>query len=776
MKGTEEIWELIGNMTLKEKASLCSGKNFWTTKGIERLSIPSIMMTDGPHGLRKQETSPDHLGISNSVPSTCFPSGASLGASWDRNLIAEIAEAIGIEAKAEQIGIVLGPGVNIKRSPLCGRNFEYLSEDPYLSGKLAKSYIKAIQAKGIGASLKHFTVNNQETRRMTINTEVDERTLREIYLPGFEIPVKESQPWTVMCAYNMLNGTYCSEHPELLTKLLKEEWGHKGLVLTDWGACNDRVEGLKAGMELEMPGSYGMNDEKIEEAVSHGELPESILDNAVARILSVIFKVHDGLVPGATYNMHKHHTLARRAASECAVLLKNENRILPLSPAGTIAIIGTFAKQPRYQGGGSSHINPNILDTAYNEIEKLLNEAPDTKLLYADGFNSDTEIVDEALFNSAVETAAQADTVLFFAGLPDYYESESFDRTHLKLPLNQTTLIEHIAERKSRVIVLLSNGAPIEMPWLHRVPVVLEGYLGGQAGGGAIADIIFGRANPSGKLAETFPVRLEDTPAFLNFPGETEKVEYREGLFVGYRYYEAKKIKPLFPFGFGLSYTDFYYSNLTLSSETISDKEILTVYLNVKNTGNLAGKEIVQLYVSDDVCSVIRPEKELKGFEKVTLEPGEEIKVEFNLDFRSFAFWSTECSKWIVEPGSFSILVGSSSASIFLKDICRVEPTIFVPKRYTINSRMEEIFADPVGERVLGELMKSITGILSAGAAEGNKNPMALMMQKILEEAPLRAMIMLSGGKLTFRTAEIFLSLLNGEISEKEFDKLTGHN
>ena len=605
---TRDIQALIAQMTIEEKAGLCSGRDFWHTKGVERLGIPPLMLTDGPHGLRKQGGDAEEMGAQACVPSTCFPTGVTLASSWDRALLRRVGAAIGEECQAENVEIILGPGLNIKRSPLCGRNFEYFSEDPYLAGEIAASHIQGVQSQGVGTSAKHFAVNNQENRRFSVDANVDERTLREIYLAGFESAITQAQPWTVMCSYNKLNGEYCSQHPSLLTDILRKEWGFEGFVMSDWGAVDLRVDGLAAGLELEMPYSGGSNDRKIVEAVKNGTLPESVLNQAVERLLKIIFTAIDQKKPGATYDRAAHHQTAREAAKECMVLLKNDDHILPLKAEGAIAVLGAFAKTPRYQGGGSSHITPTRIDSAYDEMQKLAGSR--AKLTYAAGYDAKTDQPDDALLQEAARVAAEADVAVIFAGLTDSYESEGYDRTHLRMPDNHVALIHAVAAAQQNVIVVLSNGSPVEMPWKDRVKGILEGYLGGQAGGGAVADLLFGAANPCGKLAETFPQTLAHNPSSLNFPGEGDRVDYREGLFVGYRYYDAKEIEPLFPFGYGLSYTTFEYTGMAVDKKELTDADTVTVTVKVKNTGTVAGKEIVQLYVRDVESRVIRPVKE----------------------------------------------------------------------------------------------------------------------------------------------------------------------
>ncbi|MDY0380065.1 MAG: glycoside hydrolase family 3 C-terminal domain-containing protein, partial [Defluviitoga tunisiensis] len=689
-----DIKSLIAQMTLEEKASLCSGLDNWHTKPIERLGIPSIRMSDGPHGLRKEVPNQQ-----TSVPSTCFPTAVTTASSWDRELIKQMGQALAQECQAEEVDIILGPAINIKRSPLCGRNFEYFSEDPYLSSQLATAYIQAVQSMGVGTSLKHYAANNQEYRRFTIDETIDERTLREIYLSNFEGAVKEGKPWTVMCSYNRVNGILASENKYLLTDILKEEWGFEGFVVSDWGAVDERVEGIKAGLDLEMPSSYGIGDQKIIEAVKIGKLDEKELDQTVERLLKIIFKAVDNRKRGTTYDKQAHHKLARKIAGESMVLLKNQDNILPLKKEGTIAIIGAFAKKPRYQGGGSSHVNPTKLDNALEEIEKLVQGK--AKIIYEEGYNLDNDEMNQELIDKAKETAKKSNVAIIFAGLPDRYESEGYDRKHMKMPENHNKLIEEISKVQPNTIVVLSNGAPVEIPWIDKVKGLLESYLGGQAGGGAVADILFGEVNPSGKLAETFPKKLSHNPSYLNFPGEGNKVEYREGVFVGYRYYDKKEIEPLFPFGYGLSYTTFEYTDISVDKKEITDKETIEVKVKVKNTGKVKGKEIVQLYVRDVESKVNRPEKELKGFEKIELAPGEEKTVTFKLDKRSFAYYNTEIRDWYVESGEFEILVGKSSKEIELKETVKVNSTVTIKKKYDRNSTIGDLMEDPEASQVL---------------------------------------------------------------------------
>ena len=740
-------------MSLEEKASLCSGLGFWHTKPIERLGIPSIMMTDGPHGLRKQEKE----GFGKSVPATCFPTAVTLASSWDRKLIEKVGSAIGEECQAEGVSIILGPGVNIKRSPLCGRNFEYYSEDPFLSSEMALYYIKGVQSQGVGTSIKHFCANNQEHRRLTVNVIVDERTLREIYLASFEKAVKEGNPWTVMCAYNKVNGEYCSENAYLLSNILREEWGFEGFVVSDWGAVNDRVKGLLAGLDLQMPYDGGLGDRKIIEAVKKGELPEEVLDKAVERILRVVFKAIENKKENATYDKKAHHKLAREVARECFVLLKNEDEILPLKKKGTIALIGAFAKNPRYQGMGSSHVNPTMLDTAYEEI--LREVEGKAEILYADGYRLDSDVVDEKLIEEAKEIAKRSEVAVIFAGLPEKYESEGYDRKHMKMPENHNRLIEEVSKVQKNLVVVLSNGAPVEMPWINRVKGILETYLGGQGWGGAVADVLFGAVSPSGKLAETFPKKLSDNPSYLNFPGEDDRVEYREGIFVGYRYYDKKEMDVLFPFGYGLSYTTFEYSDLRLDKKEMTDQDTLRVSVKVKNTGKMPGKEIVQLYVRDVESSVIRPEKELKGFEKVDLNPGEEKEVIFTLDKRAFAYYNVDLKDWHVESGEYEVLIGKSSRDIILKDTVYVKSTVQIRKKFHKNSTIGDVIEDPVASEIFKPIIQQL--IKQHPVFATSERNVIEMFKEMMRYMPLRNLISFSNGAITEEMLESIIQRMN---------------
>ncbi|MCR4690085.1 MAG: glycoside hydrolase family 3 C-terminal domain-containing protein [Lachnospiraceae bacterium] len=688
----EKIRELIAGMTLEEKAGMCSGDDFWHTKAVERLGIPRSMVSDGPHGLRKQDQEGDHLGVNDSITAVCYPTGCATAASFDVDLVGKLGEALGESGQAEELSVILGPAVNIKRSPLCGRNFEYYSEDPYLAGKIAASYIRGVQSKNVGTSIKHYLGNNQETRRLTVDTRIDERTLREIYLPAFEEAVKKSKPWTVMGSYNKVNGEHTVESKRFLTDILRDEWGFDGYVVSDWGAVCDRVEGIRAGLDLEMPSSNGMRDQQIVEAVRNGSLDEKLVDRAVENILNIVFRFMENKDPNAEFDREKHHKYAGEVAKECIVLLKNDG-VLPIDfTKKKVAFIGKYADTPRFQGGGSSHITCHKVTGALEAAKEL---GLDGNIIYAKGYEDEKDETDEKLLSEAVEAARNADVAVIFAGLPDAFESEGFDRKHMRMPDCQNLLISEVAKVQPNVVVVLHNGSPVEMPWVSEVKGIVESYLGGENIGIAQAEILSGKANPSGKLPETFPKKLSDNPSYLNFPGEGDVVEYKEGIFVGYRYYDMKEMDVLFPFGHGLSYTEFTYANLKVSKDNFNDTEEVTVTLDVTNSGSMEGSEVVQLYVSDVKSKVIRPVKELKGFSKVKLAPGETKTVSFTLDQRSFAYYETAISDWFVESGEFEILAGSSSRDIRLKTTVTVTGTKKIPVTYTIDTPMIDVMEDP---------------------------------------------------------------------------------
>ncbi|GAA2467534.1 glycoside hydrolase family 3 C-terminal domain-containing protein [Winogradskya humida] len=652
-----DIPTLLTALTLEEKAGLLDGSDFWHTQGVERLGIPAVMVTDGPHGLRKQSGEGDHLGLHNSVPATCFPPAAGLASTWNPELLERIGAALGRECRAEEVAVLLGPGINMKRSPLCGRNFEYFSEDPALAGVLGTALVNGVQSEGVGTSLKHFAANNQETDRMTVSADVDERTLREIYLPAFERVVTGAQPWTVMCSYNRINGVYASEDRWLLTDVLRDEWGYRGLVVSDWGAVNERDAGVHAGLDLEMPSSGGGGTATILAAVKAGTLSEKDVDLAVTRVLELVDKALPALRPGQTFDADAHHLLAREAAAASAVLLKNDGDLLPLATPGTIAVIGEFARSPRFQGAGSSQVNPTRVDTALDALRAARD------VVFAPGFVIESEEADPALVEEAVAAARDAEIAVVFLGLPPSYESEGYDRDHMDLPQHQIDLLNAVADVNDNVAVVLSNGSVVTVaPWQDRAGAILEGWLLGQAGGSATADLLLGVTNPAGKLAETVPVRYEDNPTVGAFPGEAGHVRYGEGLLIGYRWYDAHRLEVAYPFGHGLSYTSFAYGDLEVTTGT----DTARVSLTVTNSGARPGTETVQVYVTDPQASVYRPEQELRGFAQVSLAPGESRQVTVELDRRAFAFWHPALRDWTVEGGEFGIRVGSSSRDIRL--------------------------------------------------------------------------------------------------------------
>lgn len=728
--------ELISQMTLEEKAGMCSGLDFWYLKNVDRLGIPSVMVSDGPHGLRKQDDKGDHLGINDSIKAVCFPPACLSACSFDRKLMTELGETIGKEAQATDVSIVLGPAVNIKRSPLCGRNFEYYSEDPYLAGETAAAFIDGVQSQHVGTSIKHFAANNQEFNRMSNSSEADERTLREIYFPAFETAVKKSQPYTVMCSYNRINGTYASENPWLLTDVLRDEWGFEGYVMSDWGAVNERVPALKAGLELEMPSSGGVNDQEIIKAVQDGTLDEAVLDRAVERILNISFKWVDNRKE-QPFTMEADHDFARHTAEQSMVLLKNED-VLPLKAEEKVAFIGGFAKKPRFQGGGSSHINSfrvtSALDTAAGMEEISGN------ITYAEGFPADQDVYDEALAAEAVEAARKADKAVIFAGLPDSFESEGYDRTHMRLPECQNRLIAEIIKAQPETIIVLHNGSPVEMPWLSDVKGLLEAYLGGQAVGEAVVNILYGKVNPSGKLAETIPYKLSDNPSYLNF-GNGEKTVYHEGVFVGYRYYDTKEMPVAFPFGYGLSYTTFEYGNLKLDKTELTDQDTLTVSVDVTNTGAAAGKEIVQLYVRDNSGACIRPDKELKGYEKVSLEPGETKTVTMTLNHRSFAWYNTDLKDWYAASGKYEILIGASSRDIRLSETVEMHSSVKPPLKLHLNTTLGDLLSDD-RTREYGEyLTNKMSSFFHSSSEEASEAITDEMNNAMVASMPIRNVI-----------------------------------
>ena len=698
-----KINEIISELTLEEKASLCSGRDDWSTQPIERLNIPWIWLSDGPHGLRRAPAT-NKAGYGDQHPATCFPTASALAASWDTDLIYSVGQSLGVECQALGVNVLLGPGVNIKRSVLGGRNFEYFSEDPVLSGEIGAAFINGVQSQGVGTSLKHFAANNVETRRMHINSDLDSRTLNEIYLTPFEIAVKKAQPWTIMACYNRVQGEYGTQSVELLTKKLKEEWGFEGIVISDWFAVIDRVKGIEAGMHIEMPGVHKYNDKLIVESVKNGTLAEAKVDALVREILRIVYKAKSLQKENAEFDIEEHHQFARRVSGETITLLKNDQSVLPIknSRYKKIAVIGEFASNPRFQGNGSSEVKPTKLDNVLN----LLNEeyGSSFEINYAQGYNLRDDS-DFSLIDDAKNIAANSDIVLIFAGLPLHYESEGIDRKHIDMPESHNKLINELTMLNKNTVVILTNGSAVAMPWANNVDAIVESWLGGQAGAGGVIDVLFGKVNPSGKIAETFPVKLEDTPAYFNFPGEEGDALYGERLFVGYRYYDYKNIEPLFSFGHGLSYTTFEYSDLRILNKNITDKDELSVKLKIKNTGELKGKEVVQLYVKDEQSSLIRPKKELKKFVKVELMPGEEKEITFNLYARDFSYYDSKRNTWIAESGSFVILVGASSRDIRLTENIALKSTQNITLNYDEYTFIREYWDNPDSKELLKKLV-----------------------------------------------------------------------
>ena len=778
--------ELIEKMTLEEKAALLSGKGEWQTWNFDRLGIPSMYCSDGPHGIRKQAGAGDHLGLNPSLPATCFPTAATMANSWDPDLGEEIGKALGEEAAVQGVHVVLGPGLNIKRSPLCGRNFEYFSEDPYLSGKMAAGYIRGIQSQGRYACPKHFAVNSQELRRMAMNAVVDERTLREIYLTGFEIAVKEGGAKALMTSYNQVNGTYSNENTHLLKDILREEWGYDGIVITDWGGSNDHIKGVAAGSDLEMP-TPGMDSARqIVKAVQEGKLSEAAVDTCVDRMLEAVLTLTAGGSDSSTnltdFDKEAHHTLARKAASQSAVLLKNRENILPLKPGTHVALIGDFAFEPRYQGAGSSMVNVTKLDRMIN----LIGEYDLVLSGVSKGYLRSGE-TDEVLLKEAVDLAQSVDVVIYCFGLDELSESEGIDRTHMRIPQNQISLLEAISRVNENVVGILSAGAAVEMPWHHCLKGLIHGYLYGQAGAGAMLDIITGKVNPSGRLNETYPVRYEDTPAFKYFPSEQRNSEYREALYVGYRYYDTAKVKVLYPFGFGLSYTKFEYSDLEVGGDGVK--------FTLTNAGEQDGAEVAQLYISKQNARIFRPEKELKGFQKVFLRAGESRKVEILFDDKTFRYWNVRTKRWEVEGGVYTVMIGTSCLDIRLTADMEIQGTTEAYPYYT--NRMPSYYSGMIGRVEDGEFKELLGYPIPSGKWSGEltvndaicqmyyaKSPIARFvynrltkMKKKSEEAgkpdlnilfiynmPFRAIAKMTGGMVSMEMVEGIVTMVNGHL------------
>lgn len=789
---------ILDKMTLEQKASLCSGLTNWLTKPIDELGVPSVWVADGPHGLRKEKVTGGTNIFQESEPATCFPPAATTASSWDPELLEQIGDAIGKEAKALDVCTVLGPGVNIKRSPLCGRNFEYFSEDPLLAGVMGAAWVRGVQKNKVGTSLKHYAANNQEHIRFCIDSVIDERTLREIYLPAFERIVKTEQPTTVMCSYNKLNGTYLSDNKRMLTDVLRGEWGFKGIVVSDWGAVNDRIEGVKAGLDLEMPGNKGMNDENIVKAVKENRLSEGDLNKIVLRMIKFAFENKENEEPGYKADLEFNHRLARKAAANSAVLLKNDQNALPLKKEEKIAVIGTLAKKLRYQGAGSSHINPTKLVSFTDAMD-----AAGQPYSYAPGYTLKGDGYSKKLIKEAAELAKGKDKVLVFIGLTDAYESEGFDRRHINLPDSHNLLVEELLKVNKNIIVVLSCGSPVKISaWDKDVKGILNLYLGGQAGGEAAYDVIYGRVNPSGKLPETFPLRNHDNIVSRYFPMGPRSVEYRESVYVGYRFFDAAEKDVQYPFGYGLSYTTFEYSDLKLSKDKIKEGEPLTASFKIKNAGSVAGAEIAQLYVSDVESTIFRPKKELKGFKKVYLEPGEEKEISITLDARAFSYYNVLIGDWHIESGDFEILIGASSrdiklsAKVYVESAnpdapvpdyraaapyyynpsekeakikvipieqfeaiygAKIEPNKpFVKGELTENNSIEQVAVSPWG-KFLYKLLTFGAGIVASRA----ENPD--MITQSIKDMPLRSFSGFTGGLISQRSIEGLVDMVNGK-------------
>lgn len=748
----------LDRLSVEEKASLLSGADFWHTAALEGHGIPSIMLTDGPHGLRKQRGSGDHLGLGDSVPATCFPPAVAMGSSWDVDLARRVGEAIGTEAAVEDVAVVLGPGVNIKRSPLCGRNFEYFSEDPVVAGVLGAAMVDGIQSRGVGASLKHFAANNQETDRMRVSADVDPRPLREIYLRAFQRVVEDARPWTVMCSYNRVNGVYASEDRWLLTTVLREEWGFDGVVVSDWGAVDDRVRALAAGLDLEMPGSRGTTNAQLVAAVADGSLDADVVDVAAGRVLALVDRTSAAVENPATLDVDAHHALAREAAGRSIVLLKNDGGLLPLAQDASIAVIGAFAAEPRYQGAGSSMISPTRIDNALDEIRSLATGS----VIYAAGFSTAVEVSEAqsaGLRDEAVAAASGADVAVVFLGLPARLESEGYDRDDVDLPAAQLAVLAAVVEANPNVVVVLSNGGVVALPFAASVPAILEGWLLGQAGGGATADVLFGVVNPSAKLTETVPLRFADSPAYLDFPGEFSHVRYGEGLFVGYRWYDARDLDVAYPFGHGLSYTSFEYGSP--SATTLADGDV-DVRVAVTNTGSVAGREVVQLYSSLPTAVTQRPPRELKAFASVALDAGETREVTLRVRRKDLAYWDVRVDSWIVEGGTYTLEVAASSRDV--RASARVEvagdPVTLPLSR---SSSIGEVLTDPVAGPIL---QAAITEMMGVAPDAAGLVPEGVDLQKMLDSFPI--------GRVGMFTADVDPAMIDALLAVRRSGQTPG--
>lgn len=797
--------EIVKKMTLEDKARFCSGYDYWHLESMPELGLPKIMVTDGPHGLRKQnpdKKSSEGVGLGNSVPATAMPTAATTSCSWDTELISEMGKALAQECLKEKVSVLLGPGTNIKRSPVCGRNFEYFSEDPYLAGKMSAAFVNGVQSKGIGTSLKHFACNSQEAYRMVIDEIIDERALREIYLPAFEITVKEAQPWTIMNSYNRINGTYASQNEWLQEKVCREEWGFEGVLLTDWGASVDRIPGLYNGTDLEMPSSGNLNTQKIIDAVKSGELDEAVLDKRVDNVVDLIIKSKPVLEKNHTCDMKKNHLLAAKIAEGCMVLLKNDGGVLPLKNGQKVLVVGEMAKAPRFQGAGSSVINPTEIENAFDNLKKL-----GVDVTYAQGYEKGKSAENPALVKEAVEAAKNADVVLVFAGLTEEFEAEGYDRDNISIPECHNSIISKIAAVNKNTAVVLAGGSVIEMPWVNEVKAILNSGLSGQAVGIAVADILTGRVCPSGKTSETYPLSFSDNPTYGNYPGEPVVSEHKESIYIGYRYYDKAKKEVLFPFGYGLSYTTFEYSDLKVSSKEIKDTDSVTVSFKIRNTGSVDGAEVAEVYVADKESTIFRPEKELRAFTKVFLKAGEEKEVSLELSKRAFAYYNVNLGDWHVESGEFDILVGASSRDIKLSETISVESTVEaqVPdyreecpayycadskgmdgeqwkalygkeipsakrdtsKKITVYNNLDDARHTKWG----GKICNLISGIMSKMGSSENGD--GAMLQAMATQIPIRNFVAMSMGVFSPKMADGLLAILNDdESTAKGFGKI----
>ena len=741
----------LDGLSTEQKAALGSGADFWTTKAVG--DVPSIMMTDGPHGLRKQEGDSDHLGLAGSVPATCFPPAVALSQTWDPELAEGVGSALGRECQAHDVQVLLGPGVNLKRSPLGGRNFEYFSEDPLLAGVLGTAWVRGLQEQGVGASLKHFALNNQEDDRMRSSSDIDPRPMRELYLRSFERVVRDAQPWTVMCSYNRVNGVQVAHDPFLLTRVLRDEWGFEGAVVSDWGAVVDRVASVAAGLDLQMPGGDPTPDAEVVDAVASGRLAPEALDAVAARVARLARTARAAAEVDATFDVELHHGLARHVAGRAIVLLKNDGDLLPLAASGSIAVVGEFARTPRYQGGGSSHVNPTKLDVPLDELRAL---AGDARVDFAAGFTVDGSGAQPELVAEATALAAAADVAVLFLGLDASQESEGFDRDDIELPVEQLELLEAVVAVQPRTVVVLSHGGVLRLaPVAALAPAILAGALLGQAGGGAIADVLLGAVNPSGKLTETVPQRIQDTPAYLNFPGEGSHVRYGEGLFLGYRWYDARDIEVTYPFGHGLSYTSFAYGELALAS----DGDDIVARVAVTNGGSRAGREVVQAYVSLPESTVQRPVRWLGGFASVDLEPGETAEVEIVIERRDLEYWNVQLDRFVLEEGEYEVAVGSSSRDLRASDSVDLDgDDVRVPLSMT--STLGEVLAHPVAAELIAEHMSAMPLGGETGASLG------MDMMRMMMSIPVGRVIAFAGGQVTAEQLEQLLAAANGAPEE----------